>query len=88
MVYYALRLSEFLDQSYYYTFDNQHAKPQLDIPILQKHSQLCFKPRYLRQKFQQACLDIFTKHTYDSRALKHYVKKLSLVNINDTPCLL
>ncbi|CRF49310.1 hypothetical protein HHE03_09150 [Helicobacter heilmannii] len=60
---YSTRLVEFLYESYYYTFDDPLSSPQLDIPTLQQHPQLCFKPQYLRQKFKQACLDIL-KGTY------------------------
>ncbi|WP_235852165.1 hypothetical protein [Helicobacter mehlei] len=84
---YATRLLEFLDESYYYTFDDPLSSPELDIGILQKHPHLCLKPKYLRQKFQQACLDIFEKHTYDAQALQHSLQNLPLVSINNAPCL-
>ncbi len=84
---YGVRLAEFLYESYYYTFDDPLSSPQLDVATLQKHPQLCFKPVYLRQKFKQACLDIFAKRTYAPQALENYLKIIPLVSVNNTPCL-
>ncbi|CCF81361.1 hypothetical protein [Helicobacter bizzozeronii] len=84
---YNARLAEFLYESYYYTFDDPLSSPQLDVATLQKHPQLCFKPVYLRQKFKQACLDIFAKRTYAPQALENYLKIIPLVSVNNTPCL-
>ncbi|WP_104641252.1 hypothetical protein [Helicobacter bizzozeronii] len=84
---YGVRLAEFLYESYYYTFDDPLSSPELDVATLQKHPQLCFKPAYLRQKFKQACLDIFAKRTYAPQALENYLKTIPLVSVNNTPCL-
>ncbi|WP_233705005.1 hypothetical protein [Helicobacter felis] len=84
---YGTRLFEFLFESYYYTFDDPFSSPELDITTLQRHPQLCLKPKYLRQKFQQACLNIFKDRTYSPHALQTALGDLALVNIDKTPCL-
>ncbi|WP_121022289.1 hypothetical protein [Helicobacter vulpis] len=84
---YGTRLFEFLFESYYYTFDDPFSSPELDITTLQRHPQLCLKPKYLRQKFQQACLNIFKDRTYSPSALQTALSGLALVNIDSTPCL-
>ncbi|WP_104640009.1 hypothetical protein [Helicobacter bizzozeronii] len=90
---YNVRLAEFLYESYYYTFDDPLSRPQLDVATLQKHPQLCLKPKYLRQKFKQACLDILQKGTYKTQTIEDYFKiigylqTIPLVNVDNSPCL-
>ncbi|WP_120951848.1 hypothetical protein [Helicobacter sp. L8] len=83
---YGDRFFELFFESYYYTFDDPLSEG-LDILTLQRHPQLCLKPKYLRQKLQQACLNIFKDHTYSPSALQSALSELALVNIDSTPCL-